>query len=226
MDSYPNKKPFSSLVSVFALFINRVRVSEDKILQELNKIIEQIPLNRKIQSTGSTLLNSSIHNKFYKITELLLDNGADVSLKNDSHEFKPIIHNLNKLNIPLTSLLLKHSETPIDDLFEIINHSFKHRYSKMCIYAINKLYLLKKKDIKYILNINLEPKLNTPPKIYKQIINYPVLCLEFNASFYKYYPKDTKDKIVFIIWLFTKTNVVLPLELVFLILKKINLVML
>ena len=226
MDSYPNKKPFSSLVSVFALFINRVRVSEDKILQELNKIIEKIPLNRKIQSTGSTLLNSSIRNKFYKITELLLDNGADVSLKNDSHEFKPIIHNLNKLNIPLTSLLLQHSETPIDDLFEIINHSFKHRYSKMCIYAINKLYLLKKKDIKYILNIKTETNLNAPPEIYKQLINYPVLCLEFNASYYTYYPKDTRDMIVFIVWLFKKTNVILPLEMVFLILKKVNIVLL
>ena len=223
---YNSQKKFKYVVQAFSLLSSSFEISEDEKMKELNKIIDKIPLNRKIQSSGSTLLNSSIHNEYYKISEILLDNGADVSLKNDSHHFKPIIHNLNKLNIPLTSLLLKHSETPIDDLFEIINHSFKHRYSKMCIYAINKLYLLKKKDIKYILNINFEPKLNTPPKIYKQIINYPVLCLEFNASFYKYYPKDTKDKIVFIIWLFTKTNVVLPLELVFLILKKINLVML
>ena len=223
---YNSPKKFKYVVQAFSLLSSSFEISEDEKMKELNKIIDKIPLNRKIQSSGSTLLNSSIHNEYYKISEILLDNGADVSLKNDSHYFKPIIYNLNKLNIPLTSLLLKHSETPIDDLFEIINHSFKHRYSKMCIYAINKLYLLKKKDIKYILNINLEPKLNTPPKIYKQIINYPVLCLEFNASFYKYYPKDTKDKIVFIIWLFTKTNVVLPLELVFLILKKINLVML
>ena len=223
---YNSQKKFKYVVQAFSLLSSSFEISEDEKMKELNKIIDKIPLNRKIQSSGSTLLNSSIHNEYYKISEILLDNGADVSLKNDSHYFKPIIYNLNKLNIPLTSLLLKHSETPIDDLFEIINHSFKHRYSKMCIYAINKLYLLKKKDIKYILNINLEPKLNTPPKIYKQIINYPVLCLEFNASFYKYYPKDTKDKIVFIIWLFTKTNVVLPLELVFLILKKINLVML
>jgi len=223
---YNSPKKFKYVVQAFSLLSSSFEISEDEKMKELNKIIDKIPLNRKIQSSGSTLLNSSIHNEYYKISEILLDNGADVSLKNDSHHFKPIIHNLNKLNIPLTSLLLKHSETPIDDLFEIINHSFKHRYSKMCIYAINKLYLLKKKDIKYILNINFEPKLNTPPKIYKQIINYPVLCLEFNASFYKYYPKDTKDKIVFIIWLFTKTNVVLPLELVFLILKKINLVML
>ena len=223
---YNSQKKFKYVVQAFSLLSSSFEISEDEKMKELNKIIDKIPLNRKIQSSGSTLLNSSIHNEYYKISEIFLDNGADVSLKNDSHYFKPIIYNLNKLNIPLTSLLLKHSETPIDDLFEIINHSFKHRYSKMCIYAINKLYLLKKKDIKYILNINLEPKLNTPPKIYKQIINYPVLCLEFNASFYKYYPKDTKDKIVFIIWLFTKTNVVLPLELVFLILKKINLVML
>ncbi len=223
---YNSPKKFKYVVQAFSLLSSSFEISEDEKMKELNKIIDKIPLNRKIQSSGSTLLNSSIHNEYYKISEILLDNGADVSLKNDSHHFKPIIHNLNKLNIPLTSLLLKHSETPIDDLFEIINHSFKHRYSKMCIYAINKLYLLKKKDIKYILNINFEPKLNTPPKIYKQIINYPVLCLEFNASFYKYYPKDTKDKIVFIIWLFTKTNVVLPLELVFLILKKIILVML
>ncbi len=223
---YNSPKKFKYVVQAFSLLSSSFEISEDEKMKELNKIIDKIPLNRKIQSSGSTLLNSSIHNEYYKISEILLDNGADVSLKNDSHHFKPIIHNLNKLNIPLTSLLLKHSPTPIDDLFEIINHSFKHRYSKMCIYAINKLYLLKKKDIKYILNINFEPKLNTPPKIYKQIINYPVLCLEFNASFYKYYPKDTKDKIVFIIWLFTKTNVVLPLELVFLILKKIILVML
>ena len=223
---YNSPKKFKYVVQAFSLLSSSFEISEDEKMKELNKIIDKIPLNRKIQSSGSTLLNSSIHNEYYKISEILLDNGADVSLKNDSHHFKPIIHNLNKLNIPLTSLLLKHSETPIDDLFEIINHSFKHRYSKMCIYAINKLYLLKKKDIKYILNINFEPKLNTPPKIYKQIINYPVLCLEFNASFYKYYPKDTKDKIVFIIWLFTKTNIVLPLEMVFLILKKINLVML
>ena len=223
---YNSQKKFKYVVQAFSLLNSSFEISEDEKMKELNKIIDKIPLNRKIQSSGSTLLNSSIHNEYYKISEILLDNGADVSLKNDSHYFKPIIYNLNKLNIPLTSLLLKHSETPIDDLFEIINHSFKHRYSKMCIYAINKLYLLKKKDIKYILNINLEPKLNTPPKIYKQIINYPVLCLEFNASFYKYYPKDTKDKIVFIIRLFTKTNIVLPLELVFLILKKINLVML
>lgn len=223
---YNSQKKFKYVVQAFSLLSSSFEISEDEKMKELNKIIDKIPLNRKIQSSGSTLLNSSIHNEYYKISEILLDNGADVSLKNDSHHFKPIIHNLNKLNIPLTSLLLKHSETPIDDLFEIINHSFKHRYSKMCIYAINKLYLLKKKDIKYILNINFEPKLNTPPKIYKQIINYPVLCLEFNASFYKYYPKDTKDKIVFIIWLFTKTNIVLPLEMVFLILKKINLVML
>jgi len=223
---YNSQKKFKYVVQAFSLLSSSFEISEDEKMKELNKIIDKIPLNRKIQSSGSTLLNSSIHNEYYKISEILLDNGADVSLKNNSHHFKPIIHNLNKLNIPLTSLLLKHSETPIDDLFEIINHSFKHRYSKMCIYAINKLYLLKKKDIKYILNINFEPKLNTPPKIYKQIINYPVLCLEFNASFYKYYPKDTKDKIVFIIWLFTKTNVVLPLELVFLILKKIILVML
>ena len=223
---YNSPKKFKYVVQAFSLLSSSFEISEDEKMKELNKIIDKIPLNRKIQSSGSTLLNSSIHNEYYKISEILLDNGADVSLKNDSHHFKPIIHNLNKLNIPLTSLLLKHSETPIDDLFEIINHSFKHRYSKMCIYAINKLYLLKKKDIKYILNINFEPKLNTPSKIYKQIINYPVLCLEFNASFYKYYPKDTKDKIVFIIRLFTKTNIVLPLELVFLILKKIILVML
>ena len=223
---YNSPKKFKYVVQAFSLLSSSFEISEDEKIKELNKIIDKIPLKRQLQSSGSTLLNSSIHNEYYKISEILLDNGADVSLKNDSYHFKPIIHNLNKLNIPLTSLLLKHSETPIDDLFEIINHSFKHRYSKMCIYAINKLYLLKKKDIKYILNINFEPKLNTPPKIYKQIINYPVLCLEFNASFYKYYPKDTKDKIVFIIWLFTKTNVVLPLELVFLILKKINLVML
>lgn len=217
---------FRSLVEVFSLFLSNKYRTESEILGLLKSNIHKIPINIPIQASGTTLLNQAIHHEYYEIVKLLIDNGADVSLKNNSQSYKPVINNLHKNNIPLTSLLLKHSKTQKEDLLAIINHCVKFKYSNMLIYAINALYLLKKKDINYILNIKTKTKLNAPPEIYKQIINYPALCLEFNASFYKYYPKETRERIMFIIWIMKMKNMVLPLELVFLILKKINLVIL
>ena len=89
---------------------------------------------------------------------------------------------------------------------------------------INELYLLQKKDINYILNIKQEPKINSAPERYKRIYNYPALCLEFNPLYCKYYPPETRERILFILWIMKKSTIVLPLELVFLTLKQISLV--
>ena len=217
---------FRSLVEAFSLLLSNENRTESEILGLLKSNIHKIPINKPMQASGTTLLNQAIHHEYYKIVKLLIDNGADVSLKNDSQSYKPVINNLHKNNIPLTSLLLKNSKTQKEDLLEIINHCVKFKYSNMLIYAINTLYLLKKKDINYILNIKTQIKINASSELYTNIINYPALCLEFNASFYKYYPKETRERIMFIIWIMKKTKIVLPLEIVFLILKKINLVIL
>lgn len=221
---YNSSKQFKYVVKAYTLIKGNNKNSEGEILKELNTFVDKIPINRKIQTIGTTLLNLAIYYECYEIVKLLIDNGADVSLKNDNDYYKPIIYNLNKYNIPLTNLLLKNSKTPKDDLVQIINHCFKFNYSKMLIYAINELYLLQKRDINYILNIKQEPKINSAPERYKRIYNYPTLCLEFNPLYCKYYPPETRERIIFIIWIMQKTNIVLPLELVFLTLKQISLV--
>jgi len=219
-------KQFKYLVNAYALLNNNDNISEDEKLEELKTFIDKIPINRKIQTCGSTLLNNAIYNEYYKIVSLLIENGADVSLKDDCQYYKPIIYNLNKNNIPLTNLLLKNSSTPKDDICDIINHCFRYNYTYMLIYAINQIFILEGQNITRFLSVNTYTKINSPPKTYKRIFNYPTLCLIFNPSYYKYYPKDTRYTIVFIVWLFTKTHIILPLELVFLILQNINLVLL
>jgi len=226
--SIESLKKFKYLVKAFTLLDFSNDISEDEILDELGVFIHKIPLNRKIQTCGSTLLNRAIYYDHFKIVKSLLDNGADVSLKDDNQHYKPIIYYLNKFNIPLTMLLLSKSKTKQEDLLEIIKHSIKYKYKYMIMipYAICALYLLLDKDISYILNIKKHIKINPEPGIYTTIINYPALCLHFNPSFYKYYPKNTRDKLQFIIWSFKHTEIVIPLEMVFLILQKMNLIML
>ena len=225
-DNDVSQKKFKYLVNAYALLNNTHYISEDEKLEELKTFIDKIPINRKIQTSGSTLLNYAIYNEYYKIGSLLIENGADVSLKDDCQYYKPIIYNLNKKNIALTNLLLKNSNTPKDDLCDIINHCFKFDYTYMLIYAINQFFILEGKNITTFLSVNSYTKINNPPEKYERIFNYPTLCLEFNPSYYKYYPKNTREKIIFIIWVTKNTNIVLPLELVFLILQNINLVLL
>jgi ankyrin repeat protein len=128
----------------------------------LNTENQKIDINSQ-NNMGDTALHHSTNFKFYDISKLLIENGADININNFDEQITPIFHTVKNNDVKIFELLL---ENKVDANYQdylgntIVHHIILYNYPHLFDIVLKHRKLINLTDYRKIKNENVEKSIS------------------------------------------------------------------